>query len=104
MGRLLCHLDGVGGRGEFVQRLDGAVGQAGQHVEQVFADRYAESAAAPHDAKDGCYLGPASLLPRCSQFRLPIEIGRIEFPAQFVDSSMIECFMNSVSFSQRFSV
>jgi hypothetical protein len=37
--------------------LDGAVGQAGQHIKQVFADGYAESAAALHDAKDGGYLG-----------------------------------------------
>jgi len=61
VGRLLCHLDGVGGRGQLVQRLDGAVGQARQHVEQVFADGYAESAAALHDAKDGGYLGSSVL-------------------------------------------
>src|SRR5580704_17442500 len=37
--------------------------------------------------KMAAILGPASLLPMCSQFRRPIEIGRMEFSAQFVDSS-----------------
>jgi len=48
--------------------------------------------------------GPASLLPRCSQFFLPIAMGRIEFSAQFVDNSMIGWLRNCVSSTQRFSV
>jgi hypothetical protein len=33
--------------------------------------------------------GPASLLPKCNQLRLPIAIGLIEFSAQLVDNSMM---------------
>jgi len=56
-GRLLCHSCGVGHRGEFGQRLDGAVGQTGQHIGQVLADGYAKLAAALHDGENGRYLG-----------------------------------------------
>jgi len=54
--------------------------------------------------KMAAILGPASLLPRCSQFFLPIAIGRIEFSAQLVDNSMTGCSRNCVSSTQRFSV
>ena len=44
---------GVGGGCEFGEALDGAVGEAGEHVGQVFADGYAEPAAALDDGEDG---------------------------------------------------
>lgn len=35
--------------------------------------------------KIAAILGPVSLLPRCSQFFLPIAIGRVEFSARLVE-------------------
>src|ERR1035438_9335553 len=43
--------------------------------------------------KMAAIFGPASLLPKCSQFFLPMAIGLIEFSAQFVESSSTGCFM-----------
>jgi hypothetical protein len=39
------------------------------------------------DAEDGGDFWAGFLLPMCCQFRRPIEIGHMEFLAQFVDSS-----------------
>jgi len=44
--------------------------------------------------------GPTSLLPRCSQFFLPIAIGRIEFSARLVESgSALQYFFMTKSIS-----
>jgi len=49
---LLCHVGGVGRRREAGELLDGAIGQAGQHVGQVLANGYAQLAAALDEAED----------------------------------------------------
>jgi hypothetical protein len=54
--------------------------------------------------KMAAIFGPASLLPRCSQFFLPIAIGLIEFSARFVLSSSSGCLRNTVSLLQNDSV
>jgi len=54
--------------------------------------------------KIAAILGPASLLPKCSQLRRPMAIGLIEFSAQLVLSSITGYFRNCVSSAQRFSV
>ena len=51
--RLFCRFGGVGHRGEFVQGLDGAIGQAGQHVGQIFTNGHVQLAATLDDAEDG---------------------------------------------------
>jgi hypothetical protein len=54
--------------------------------------------------KIAAILGPASLLPKCSQFRLPMATGLIEFSTQLVDSSMMGWSRNRVNSTQRLSV
>ena len=44
---------GVGGGCEFGEAQDGAVGEPGEHVSQVFADGHAKAAAALDDGEDG---------------------------------------------------
>ena len=51
-GRLLCDFVGVGGGRKAIQLVDGAIGEPGQRVGQVFADGDAEFAAALHNAED----------------------------------------------------
>jgi hypothetical protein len=50
--RLHCHLAGIGSWGEFGQGLDGAVGEAGQHIKQILANRNIQFAATLDDAED----------------------------------------------------
>jgi hypothetical protein len=53
VGRLVCHFGGVGSGGKASQLVDGAIGQAGQHVDQVLANGDAQFAATLYDAEDG---------------------------------------------------
>ena len=55
--RLLCLGGGVGCGGKVGQPVDGAIGEAGQHVCQVLANGNAQFAAALYDAEDGGDLG-----------------------------------------------
>jgi len=59
--RLLCLACGVGGWGELVEALDGAVGESGQNRGQVFANRQPDSAAALDDGEDRSHLGTSFL-------------------------------------------
>ncbi|HSY71364.1 MAG TPA: hypothetical protein VK798_03950 [Alloacidobacterium sp.] len=61
MDTLLCQFGGVCHRSEFGQVLDGAVGEARQHIGQVLADRHTEFAAALDDAEDGGDFGAGFL-------------------------------------------
>ena len=54
--------------------------------------------------KMAAIFGPASLLPRCSRFFLPIAIGLIEFSARFVLGSSSGYLRNTVSLLQNDSV
>ena len=53
MGRLLCHLGGVGCGREAGTILDRTIGETGQRVSRVLANGHAQLVAAFDDAEDG---------------------------------------------------
>lgn len=59
--RLLTEFGGVGGRSEFGQGPDGAVGHTGEHVGQILADGDREPAAALDHGEDGGDFGTSLL-------------------------------------------
>jgi len=61
--------------------VDGAVGEAWQHVGQIFANGHVQFAAALDDREDGGDLRAGFLASQMQQFFLPIAIGLIEFSA-----------------------
>jgi hypothetical protein len=74
--RPLCRFGCVGRRGEFGQGLDGALGQAGQHLGQIFANEHVQFVADLDDAEDGGDLRSRFLAAKLRPIAATIEMVR----------------------------